>query len=167
MVDPLPTSLRIGACALALLSCACYGYRPVQSPVPGMQVRVVMPLQSGLEGSRGAPQSTSLDGIVVTSGDTLVLQARATQQIDAFRTFTAIDTVRMARARLLSVEERYLSRPRTVAFSVASVVGAFLFVKGIQEITGGSEDDGPPGNGGQTQAIVREIFRIRLPLPGG
>jgi hypothetical protein len=168
MADPLRTPLRFTACALSVLGCACYGYRPVDMPTPGTQVRVGVPVQSALEGRRGAPQSASVDGTVVSAGDTLVLQASNTQQIDAFRTFTAVDTVRMAQDRLLSIEERYLSKPRTVAFSIASAVGVFLFVKGIQEIAGGSEDDGPPNGGGgsQSQSIVREIFRFALPLPG-
>lgn len=152
----------VGAVALG----GCYIYTPVETPTPGSEVRVVIPVQSAAEGLR--TNNASVTGKVVSSGETIVLETVNRQTAGFMQDMVLVDTLRMARRNLISVEERSFSRGRTVAFSVGVTVGAFLALKAIQSVVGGDAGDEPGGgNGTSAQRAGPGVDILRIPWPLG
>lgn len=141
--------LRRGlALALLLGAGACHTYLPVTNPAPGTNVRVRVPVTSALDNGNAAPGTASIEGVVVESGDTLVLATSLRQEYGAYREVTMVDTLRLRPEQLLSVEQPQFSMGRTVLLT-AVIVGAAVGTAIASFGGGGDEIDGgePPPQG--------------------
>ena len=148
------------ACVLPLLA-ACYTYAPIEPGVvqPGTGVRARVSA-SGAE--RLAPllgttrESRVLSGTLVdVRSDTLIVQVPTVAQAAVGTSVEPLhQRLSIPRTELLELETRRLDRARTaaVAGGVAVVVGTVV----IRSLRVDPGKDGPPGNGGTTDA--------RLPL---
>lgn len=140
----------VGAFALS----GCYTYVPTQSPAPGTEVRVRIPIESPVEGSNVVTDMLSVEGSVVSSGDTLVLATETTQTFGNFREVRTLDTLRVSRARLASLEEKTFNRGKTIGFTALVVAGTVALVLGVAGTVGGGDDGGNGGNGGGTGTSI-------------
>ena len=158
--------LRLVAAVCLLALGGCYVYTPVQTPTPGTEVRVEVPLRSAAQG-RSPQGSAVLEGIVVSSGETLVLETRNRQQAGFMQEMLLVDTVRMATDDLIRLDARSFSGTRTAVFTAGLVAGVVLVATGITSLVGGDEG-GEPGNGdpAQRRGPGTDILRIRLPFGG-
>ena len=132
----------------------CHTYTPVSSPMPGSTVRVHIPIQS-VRTNPNAPQPTeTVEGQVVTAGDTLVLATRSRFEYGAYREILQYDTLRLSPEQRAGVEVREFSRGRSVALGVgltAIVAGAAFLAFGG---TFGSGGEGFPDDGGPAPSVV-------------
>lgn len=151
----LRTSLRLVAlvCVGALLS-GCYSYVPVERPSPGTTVRIRVPLRSGVEGSSASQGTLDLEGRVLAAGDSIVMETTTRRELGTFRVLTALDTVRVARAGLLGLEERVFSRPKTLGLTALVTAGAAGLVLGALDAAGGQKGDGRPGDPGTQGSLT-------------
>lgn len=152
--------------ALAAFAGACYSYVPVERPAPGTTVRIRVPVTSAVQNPNRPPESFDVEGVVLTAGDSLVMVSETRRELSTFRVVSDVDTVRVARANLLSVEEQVFSKPRTFALT-ALVTGAAVGVVLLAlDAAGGGE--GPDGGGDPvTQGAVRIPFVLLKSLVGG
>ena len=122
---------------------ACSTYVPVSNPTPGSTVRVRVPVTSALDG--GAPGSATIEGDVISSGDTLVLGVTNRQEFGAYREVVLFDTLRLAPDQIMTVEEASFSTGRTAVLTVAIVAGAVGLA--LTAFSGSGGDDGPIDGG--------------------
>lgn len=152
----------------AVVMSGCYTYIPVENPAPRTPVRITVPLNSAVSNPNRAPDSYTLEGTVVSVGDSLTLETQTTAQMGQFRQVSRMDTVRVARRNLLALDERVYSQSRTIGLGVVIVAGTAALVGGIYSATVGSGGD--DGNGGgpppTNQIDVTPVFRGLLQLVG-
>lgn len=145
----------IGSAFLA----GCYSYFPVNQPSPGSTVRIHVPVTSALQNPNARPENVEVEGLLLSSGDSLVLEAKTRRQVGAVREVLEIDTFRVARTAVSGVEERVLSKPKSVAMGVLVTAGAAVLTVGLIKAAGGMKGDGGPGNGGPgAQIRVKPVF---------
>ena len=145
---------RVVALVAAFVLSGCYTYVPVQSPTPGTEVRVRIPVQSPVEGSSVVSDMLSVEGEVVSAGDTLVLATESTQSFGNFREVRTLDTLRVSRTRLASLEEKTFSRGKTIGFSALVLAGTAALVLAVAGTVGGSDGGGDGGGGGVGASIT-------------
>ena len=151
----VPSALdRMVALVGAFVLSGCYTYVPVQSPPPGTEVRVRIPVQSPVEGSNVVSDMLAVEGAVVSAGDTLVLATESTQTFGNFREVRTLDTLRVSRTRLASLEQKTFSRGRTIGFSALVLAGTAALVLAVAGTVGGSDGDGGGGGGGVGAAVT-------------
>ncbi|MEM7415452.1 MAG: hypothetical protein AAF389_08145 [Gemmatimonadota bacterium] len=139
--------------ATVLGTAGCHSYTPVSTPMPGSTVRVRVPVASALADPNAPPQTASIEGQVVESGDTLVLATRNRQEYGAFREIVQYDTVRLGPDQRYSVELSEFSTGKSVALGLAITGGAALLA--ATAFGGGGGDDSPiPGGPPPPQPIV-------------
>lgn len=140
----------------AVLLSGCYRYIPVQTPAPGTVARVRVPVQSAVADPNAPPETISVEGTILDSaGDTLVLEARLSREISAFQQYVRLDTFRVARAELSSVELKEFSTGRSVALGAGVAGGAALMAWAALGIQGGSDGEGNgDGDGSQGFTVV-------------
>lgn len=145
--------LRMGCLTVcAGLLTGCHTYRVVDAPpAVGSTVRVHVPVASPLTGGNRAPQTATVEGLVLTAADTIALAARTRRPFGAFRELVQVDTFRLAASEASRVEVRELSGARSVALGVVVAAGAAL-------LAFTAFDFGPPGDPpdplGQEQSAV-------------
>lgn len=142
-------ALGLGAFLLA----GCYRYIPVETPAPGTVARVRVPVQSAVADPNAPPETVSVEGAVLASGDTLVLAARLTREISPFQQYVRFDTFRVASAELASVERKEFSMGRSVGLGVAVAGGAALMAVAALGIQGGDDGQGQ-GDGDGTSGFT-------------
>lgn len=144
--------LTVGLMLTAVLA-GCHSYRAVETPALGSTVRVHIPVPSALADPNAPPASISIQGQVLSSGDTLVLATTTRREYGAFREITQFDTIRLAPDQRVSVELEEFSKGKSIALGAVLFVGAAGL--GIAAFGGGgsSPPDGPPG-GGPVSAVV-------------
>jgi hypothetical protein len=138
------------ALLLCLLAGGCYTYRPLRSPAPGTDVRVRLTTEAAVRRSAGLEDPIlHIDGtVVVIEPDTIALDVLLARSYSAFQNVTIRDTVRVGTPEIASLLARQLSLGRSVLVTVAAGAAAFVIVKGIEQVVGGTGDDdgnGPPG----------------------
>ena len=75
---------RLAVLALVALSAsACHSYRSVERPMVGSIVRVHVPIDNALRSANEAPETATIEGQVVASGDTLALATQRRQEYGA------------------------------------------------------------------------------------
>lgn len=139
--------VRLPLLLLTLVTPACYTYTPVQSPEPGMEVRAELETEAAVRRSQGLNDAIlRYDGVIVdiTPG-AFSLDVLIAQSSSAFQDVTIRDTITLERAEVRSLRKRTLSPVRTGLFALGTGVAAFLVVKSIDSIVGGTDDD--DGNG--------------------
>ncbi len=137
----------------AILLAGCFSYLPVETPPPGATVRVRIPVTSAVADPNAPPQTISVEGTVLESGDTLVLATETRRELGAFREIVQFDTVRLAPDQRSSVELRDFSKGRSIALGAGIAAGiAGLAIVAFGGVFGG-ETPVPP-DGGPTPAVV-------------
>lgn len=132
----------------------CHAYLPVETPVPGSVARVQVPIRSAVADPGLPPETASVEGVVLESGDTLVLEVRTRRVIGAFNEITRENTYRVARDELVSVEVRQFS-PRRSAVLGSAILGGTVFLA-VRALRGGTGSGGRgPGTGGGRTFTVR------------
>lgn len=138
-----------------VVSAGCYSYAPIERPAPGTTVRIQVPLRSAVQNPNQAPESISLEGVVLaTPGDSLVLTTQTRRELGQFRILTETDTLRVARSGLLAVEEQIYSRPKTYALTALVTGGAVGLLVLALDAAGGQAGDGG-GGGPPTNTALR------------
>ena len=130
----------------AMLFAACSTYTPVGNPVPGVTVRAQVPIQSAITNRNSAPQLITIEGIVVSSGDTVVLATKSRQEYGAFREIMRFDTVRVARDELASLDLQEFSAKKSVALGVGLTAAATYFAVSALGVKNGEAGGGPDGD---------------------
>lgn len=110
-------------CAL-LVTSGCYTYSAVETPLIGSTLRVSVPIDNALTGPNQAPQTASIEGIVVGTGDTLALATQRRQEYGAYREVIQHDTLKLARDRATLMEVREFSAPKSILLGSVLAVGA-------------------------------------------
>lgn len=163
---------RIVLAALAaLVTAGCYTYVPVEQVRLGATVRVGVPVTSSVGSSEQESRLATYEGVLVGVGDTLLLATRTRQTVGTHGEFVSADTIRVRRAVAAALEERVLSKGRTVLFTAALVGGAAAAFMAVDGWAGGGDGD-KPGNGGTTQGSVIsrppstgwQVFGYRIPF---
>lgn len=143
---------------IALLS-GCYSYHPVASAPVGSMVRVRVPVTSALNNPNRAPETASIEGLVVAGGDTISLATETRREFGAYREIVQHDTIRLAATQASLVEVREFSSKKSVALGVVIAGGAGLAAAvafGLGGGRGGNPTD--PGTGPQTAVVVSASF---------
>jgi hypothetical protein len=133
--------------ALQLLCTACYAYAPVQTtPHPGAQVALEVTDEGRVALSEKiGPGVVRLEGTLAgTEGDELLVDASAVRQVRGYISDLGGVRVRLPQRYVTRMDERRLSRSRTlmvVGGAVAVVVG-FFATKISGRSTPGDKDPG-------------------------
>ena len=138
------TALAVG---LLHVCTACFSYAPVQAtPRPGAQVALEVTDEGRVALSeRIGPGVVRLEGTLAgVEGDDLLVDATAVRQVRGYITDLGGLRVRVARRHVSRVDERRLSRTRTliVVGGIVAVVAAFFAVKIGGKGTPGDEEPG-------------------------
>ena len=140
------TLVRAPAVALVsvLVLSGCYSYVPIQTATPGTSVRVHVPVTSAVDDRSRAPETVSLEGEVISAGDTLVLVSERKRELSTGRVLSSVDTVRVARGGLAGLDQRVYSKAKTYGLTALIVAGAAgLTAAAISAAGGQGGDDGP------------------------
>ena len=129
----------------AMFLAGCHNYVPVDVAPVGAAVRVLVPVQSALADPNAPASTASIEGDVVSDGDTLVLALVNRQEYGAFREIVRYDTLRLGPDQRTRVEVKQFSNGKSVALGVGIAVGvAILAVSAFGGLNGGGPDDMPP-----------------------
>ena len=150
---PSRSRASVAVAMIALPLTGCYNYVPVENPSPGAIVRMKVPVRTSVRGSNDAPESFAIEGVVVASGDTVVLASTTRTQYGAFREISLVDTLRAARVDLVALDEKVYSPQKSIALGVFVAGGIALFIGSVTGFVGGSEDD-EVGDGTMPNASV-------------
>lgn len=145
------------ALAVALFAAGCYSYIPVEQPSPGTTVRIRVPVTSAVQNPNRAPETFDVEGTVLSSGDSLVMVTETRRELGQFRVVSDTDTIRVARAGLLAVDEQVLSKPKTFGLTAVVTGGAIGLLVLALDAAGGGD---PAGNGGDP--VIQGALRIPL-----
>ncbi len=156
--------ISYGICA-AVLS-GCYTYVPVERPAPNTAVRITVPVMSAVQNRNQAPGSYTVDGLVVSSGDSLVLETQSRTETGAYRQIMRVDTLRIAQSSLLGIDEKVFSRQKSIGLGVVITAGVVGLISGIISVTSGQDGGGPGGGGTENQIRIDPIFGSFLKLIG-
>lgn len=137
----------------AALMSGCYTYVPVERPTPGETVRIEVPVRSAVAGGRDREDTASMEGKLVSAGDSIVLEVASTTAIGNFRQVKSLDTLRVARADVSSVATRNFSKPKTIGLTAVIVGATAALAVAALDLGGGSDGSGKPGGGTTTGAI--------------
>ena len=125
----------------------CYSYVPVQSPVPGTEVRARLKADAAIRRSQGLDDPiTRIDGVVVeSSAQALALDVLVARSSSAFQNVTLRDTVRLESSEIEWVLQRKFSTARTALLVVGAGAAAAGIIAGIDQVVGGTDDPTDPG----------------------
>jgi hypothetical protein len=139
-----PRLLVIGC--LLLSTTACYQYHPVTEPRPGMDIRARLQTEAAVRRSAGLDEPVMrYEGRVVAAApDAVVLDVLVLRDPSVFTSVEIRDTVRLSLAEIETLMERRISTSRSLLFAGTAGVAAYLIVRGIVAIVGGTEGDGDP-----------------------
>lgn len=133
---------------------ACHTYRPVDRPVIGSTVRVHVPIDNALRSANQAPETATVEGRVVATGDTLALATQRRQEYGAYREVIQYDTLHVGMDRPTLLEVREFSSQKSVLLGVVIAAGATVAaVAAFNSGRDGGEGESP-GGGGPEPAIV-------------
>lgn len=155
--DLATSALRFlrGAVAVfgALLLSGCHTYLPVQAPLPGSVARVHVPVQSALANPNAPPSTVSVEGTVLSAGDTIVLQVQSRRHFGALQEVVQENVYRVASDEVVAVELRHFSGGRSVALGVSLLGGIGLLALAAFGGEFGQGGEGPDNNGGRSFTI--------------
>jgi hypothetical protein len=108
---------------VAASTAGCYVYRPVETPSPGSTVRVLMPVVSAVSGRNVADRFESVEGTLVSNGETIVLAVQTRREFGAYREVIQHDTVSFVTDQLAAVDVREFSRGKSIGLGVGIAAG--------------------------------------------
>lgn len=166
---------RIRAVGLVLLAltpgllAGCYSYSPITEPAPGSTVRVSVPVRSAVTRPNEEPGTVTVEGLLVSAGDTLLVETRSSREYGAYREVMQLDTLRVAAADVTLIEERLRSQSKTLAFTAIVTVGTVGLALAAINAATGSQGGGKPGDGSGTAGQLRldPVFSGLLRFLGG
>lgn len=155
--------------AAAGLLVACHTYTPVTTPAPGTTVRVRIPVTNAAANRNAAPQTVSVEGLVVATGDTLLLATTNRQEYGAFREIIQFDTLRLGADQIHSIERSDFSTKKSIGLGVVLTGGAALLAAAAFGGLGGDDSPIPGGPPPPAPTIIvnRSIVAGILGLLGG
>ena len=141
--------LPLALLGIAPLVGGCYTYTLVEDPPVGSMARVRVPVRSAVAGPAITPETIAIEGLVLSLGDTLSLEAGTRQFAGTFREVLRYDTLRVARDGVATIEVRNLSVVRSVTLGagVAAATVALAFGAFGTEAGEGGEGPGEGGSG--------------------
>ncbi|MEQ9397727.1 MAG: hypothetical protein RJQ04_01035 [Longimicrobiales bacterium] len=140
----------------------CYTYVPVENPAPMTPVRITVPITNAVQNPNRAPETYTMEGIVVSAGDSLIMSTESRTEMGAFREVVRVDTVRVATRSLTGLDEKVFSTQRSIGLGVLVAGGTAALVSGILSITTGSDGGEPGGPSTENQIRIDPIFRSLL-----
>ena len=155
----LPVALLSG---IPLVS-GCYTYRLVEEAPVGSVARLRVPVQSAVVGPGSLPETVAVEGLILSSGDTVSLEATTRQVAGAFREFVQYDTLQVARDGLASIEVREFAAVRSLAFGAGIAAGTVAIALAALGNEGGEagERPGRGGTGSFTAAVSTAVAALR------
>ena len=158
-------ALTAGLLAMA----GCHSYMPSESPAPGTVARVTVLGRPAIEGSSAAVETATVEGVVLSAGDTIMLAMRRRRAWGDGGGTMRVDTVRLTRDRLSSIEVKEVSTSKSVLLG-AAIAGAMTALVltldvGHREGVGSLPEDEDPSAGGTV--ITFPIGSIIAKLLGG
>lgn len=142
------------------MASGCYAYTLVEHAPVGSLARVRVPIQPAVIAPGRPPETVAIEGLILSSGDTLSLETSTRRFIGAFRELMGRDTLRVARGAVASIEVREFSAVRSVALGAAVAAGTAALALAVQGTEGGQAGEGP-GEGGS------ESFLTTVDIPLG
>lgn len=141
--------------ALAFLGIlpGCYAYRVADAPAPGTVARVHVPVFSAADDPNEAPETASVEGIVVEYGDSIVLATTIRREIGAYREVSRDDTLRIAVEGTTRIEVREFSKAKSVLMGGVVAGGAVLLALTALGLQGGDAGDSGDGDGDRSFRI--------------
>ena len=133
-------------CAAPLVA-GCYTYTLVEDLPVGSVARVRVPARSAVVGPETFPETVAIEGLVLSLGDTLSLEAGTRQFAGTFREVLRYDTLRVARDRVASIEVRNFSVVRSVTLGAGVAAGTVALALAALGTEAGEGGEGP-GHGG-------------------
>ena len=147
-------SLRGGVAVIgALLLSGCHTYLPVQSPTPGSVARVHVPVRSAVTNPNAPAPTVSVEGTVLSAGDTIVLEVRTRQHFGALQEVVQENIYRVGRDEIVAIEVRELSGRKSVLLGVGILGSIGLLALAAFGGEFGQGGDGPDNNGGRSFTI--------------
>ncbi|MCY3808974.1 MAG: hypothetical protein OXG58_06050 [Gemmatimonadetes bacterium] len=140
---------KASALACVLVLAGCYQYLPVEVPAPGSVARVQVPVVSALSDPTAPPPTVSVEGVVLESGDTLVLKVLERRRVGALREVVRENSYRVALSELTAIEVRERAPAKSAALGSVIVAGAVYLAVSALRGRSGSGGEGPGGNGGR------------------
>jgi len=137
----------------ALLLSGCHSYLPVQSPTPGSVARVHVPVRSAVTNPNAPAPTVSVEGTVLSVGDTIVLEVRTRQHFGALQEVVQENIYRVGLDEVVSIEARELSGRRSVLLGVGILGGIGLLALAAFGGEFGQGGEGPDNNGGRSFTI--------------
>lgn len=144
----------LGMWAWAAFLAGCHSYRSVDTAPVGEVVRVRVPVASPVGRS---VESVSLEGQVLSNGDTITLATSTRRQLGAFSELMQFDTIRLAETQVASVELKEFSTKRSVVLGVAIAAGAFVAAAYGFGLVGGAD---PPDDPGIPPPVAFSLLRL-------
>lgn len=147
-------SLR-GAAAVcgALLLSGCHTYLPVESPAPGSVARLHVPVRSAVSNPNAPAPTVSVEGTVLSAGDTIVLEVQSRQYFGALQEVVQENVYRVGRDEVVAIELREFSGRRSVVLGVGILGGIGLLALAAFGGEFGQGGGGPDDNGGRSFTI--------------
>ena len=144
-----------GAAAVfgALALSGCHTYLPIESPAPGSVARVHVPVQSAVSNPNAPPPTVSVEGTVLSAGDTIVLEVQSRQYFGALQEVVQENVYRVARDEVVTIELREFSTRRSVVLGGAVLVGVVGLALAAFGGEFGQGGNGPDENGGRSFTI--------------
>jgi len=147
----------------AAVMSGCYTYVPVERPAPGSTVRIEVPVRSAVTGGRDQEDVASMEGTLISAGDSIVMEVSQLKEIGNFRQIKSLDTLRVARSDVSGIATRSFSKPKTVALTAIIAGATTVLAVAALGLGGGSQGSGKPGGGTTTGQIrVKPIFSAIL-----
>ena len=156
--------------ASLLVMVGCHSYIPSDSPAPGSVARVRIPTGSAAEGPNAVAETASLEGVVVSAGDTIVLAMRIRREWGNDGGTLRTDTVRLSRDRLSSIEVKEVATGKSLLLT-AAIAGAAMALALTLDVGPGiglgdpEEEEEEPSVGGAV--ITLSLASIIAKLFGG
>lgn len=149
--------LSLAVSGTAFLLSGCYTYRLVEEPLVGSVARVRVPVEAAVTGPGSPAGTVALEGLVVSAGDTLTLEAETRQFAGTSREVLRYDTLRVARDGVASIEVRNFSVVRSVTLGAGVAAGTVALALAALGTEAGEGGKGPGEGGPESFAATFSI----------
>ena len=125
----------------------CYTYRLVEDAPVGAVARLRVPIESAIADANSPPETVAVEGLILSFGDTISVEAGTRQVLGAFREVVLYDTLRVARDGLASIEVREFSQVRSVVLAAGVAAGTVALALAALGTEGGEAGEGSGRDG--------------------
>ena len=157
-------SVALAAGLLAMVG--CHSYVPVESPAPGTIARVTIPVRAAINVPNGRGGTASVEGVVLSARDTIVLAMRSRGNWGEARETIRIDTIYVPRDQQVRIEVKEFSTGKSVLLGAAiagaaAAVALTLEIANAEGVAPPEDDPFPPGGtviSVSVASIVAKLF---------